>query len=109
MPKEGTRFMRLIVFFDLPVKTPEERREANKFRRFLIADGYTRVQLSVYSRVCRGQETVEKHLMRLRGHLPPEGCVRSLQVTEQQYNRIQIHVGTMAKQERLAPQQLSFF
>ncbi len=40
MPKEEVRYMRLMVFFDLPVKTKLERKDANLFRKFLQADGY---------------------------------------------------------------------
>ena len=44
--------MRMIVFFDLPVKTKNERREATRFRNFLMNDGYHMLQFSVYARVC---------------------------------------------------------
>ena len=35
-----SKFMRMIVFFDLPVGTARERKAATKFRNFLIKDGY---------------------------------------------------------------------
>ena len=78
MPAEEVRYMRLLVFFDLPVKTKDDQREANRFRNFLLRDGYDRVQLSVYARVCRGPENVETHIRRLQKNLPPHGCVRLL-------------------------------
>ena len=34
------KFMRIMVFFDLPVKTKTQRREATRFRNFLLMDGY---------------------------------------------------------------------
>ena len=34
------KFMRILVFFDLPVKTKPQRRKATQFRNFLIKDGY---------------------------------------------------------------------
>ena len=46
-----SKFMRLIVFFDLPVGTKEERREATRFRNDLIKNGYYMVQFSVYARL----------------------------------------------------------
>ena len=49
--------MRLLVLFDLPTKTKKERFIANKFRRLLIKDGYHMLQLSIYSRLCKGQDT----------------------------------------------------
>jgi CRISPR-associated protein Cas2 len=101
--------MRLLVFFDLPVLTKEERRNAARFRNFLISDGYDMMQLSIYSRACRGQEMVDKHMHRLNGHLPPSGCVRALQMTEQQYGRMRILVGKLTPPEKTAAQQLLLF
>ena len=109
MPREEVRFMRLLVFFDLPVKTKEERREATRFRNFLLADGYDMLQLSVYARICRGQDMADKHIRRLTGSLPPTGCVRLLQVTDKQYGRMKILVGTPKAQEKIAATQLLLF
>ena len=38
------KFMRLMVFFDLPVVKDKDRKAAAKFRRFLLKDGYDMVQ-----------------------------------------------------------------
>ena len=45
------KFMRIIVFFDLPVTTAAKRKAANQFRQFLLKNGYQMLQLSVYSRI----------------------------------------------------------
>ena len=42
------RFMRMIVFFDLPTETPQDRREYTRFRKFLIKSGFMMMQESVY-------------------------------------------------------------
>ena len=57
--------MRMMVFFDLPVKTKRQRRVATRFRNFLLKDGYFMVQYSVYCRVCNGLDAVEKHKQRI--------------------------------------------
>src|SRR5687767_102189 len=106
MRVEEVRYMYLFVFFDLPVKTKTERRNATRFRNFLKTDGYDMLQLSVYSRVCRGQDAVDKHLARVRSHLPPAGGVRALQVTELQWGRMQILVGARQRHEKIAKEQL---
>lgn len=106
MHEIDVRFMFLFVFFDLPVKTKLDRRNANKFRRFLLNDGYNMLQLSVYTRVCRGQEAVDKHLARVRKNLPPQGSVRALQVTERQYARMKTLVGNETPQEKVGVDQL---
>lgn len=43
--------MRVIVFFDLPMKTPNERKEYASFRKNLIQEGFLMVQESVYVRI----------------------------------------------------------
>lgn len=88
-----TRFMRMIVFFDLPVKEKAEQKAASKFRNFLIKDGYLMVQFSVYSRVCAGYDAVRTHEMRLKRNLPPNGSVRLLTITEKQYESMSILLG----------------
>lgn len=100
------RYMWLFVFFDLPVRTKVERRDATRFRKFLKDDGFMMLQLSVYSRVIRGEEAVEKHLLRVTKNLPPKGSVRTLTVTERQYARMKLLIGEPAKNEKVAPQQL---
>ncbi|MFG6384071.1 MAG: CRISPR-associated endonuclease Cas2 [Lachnospiraceae bacterium] len=87
------KFMRMIVFFDLPVVTARDRKAAAKFRKFLLKDGYHMMQLSVYTRVCNGVEAVEKHEARLNLNLPSKGSVRLLTLTEKQYESIHILLG----------------
>lgn len=49
-----SKYMRLIVMFDLPTGTVGERRAANQFRHFLLHDGYYMMQFSIYVRLCNG-------------------------------------------------------
>lgn len=106
MEAEEVRFMWLMVFFDLPVKTKPQRGRASRFRQFLKKDGYIMLQLSVYVRVCRGQDAVDKHIRRVRASLPKEGSVRSLQVTDKQYGRMELILGTEPKTEQIGPSQM---
>ena len=105
-----SKFMRMLVFFDLPVKTKNERRVATAFRNFLLKDGYHMIQYSLYARVCNGLDAVEKHERRLRLAVPANGSIRMLVVTEKQYESIRILVGERRAEEmRPADEQLSFF
>ncbi|WP_163193535.1 CRISPR-associated endonuclease Cas2 [Clostridium thermarum] len=102
--------MRLLVFFDLPVVKKEDRKEYQKFRKFLINDGYYMLQFSVYSRLCNNQETLDKHIKRLVKNLPKKGSVRYLQVTEKQYGAMKIVLGEKNKKEKYQKvEQLSVF
>lgn len=106
MDAEEVRFVWLMVFFDLPTKTKPQRRRANRFREFLKKDGYMMLQLSVYVRVCRGQDAVDKHVRRIRLSLPKEGSVRSLQVTDKQYGRMELMLGNASKTESVGTSQM---
>lgn len=98
--------MWLLVFFDLPVKTKEQRRRATRFRNSLKDDGFMMLQFSVYARICRGQDAVDKHIRRVRSGLPKEGSVRTLQVTDKQYGRMELMLGLAPKTERFASTQM---
>lgn len=106
MAAHGERYMRILVFFDLPVKTKAERRRASRFRTDLINDGYIMLQLSVYSRICKGEDTVEKHKKRLKSLVPEAGSIRVLSVTEKQYASMDILVGVIKKTEKIGAEQL---
>lgn len=109
MSFEGNRFMWLFVFFDLPVKTKVERGYANRFRRFLLKDGYMMIQLSVYARVCNGRERLEKHIKKLEANVPSKGSVRYFELTDMQYGRMRIIVGKKVNNEKNGTQQLLLF
>lgn len=104
------KFMRIIVFFDLPVKTKAERREATRFRNFLLDDGYTMMQYSVYVRICNGMDAVKKHKERLACHVPENGAIRALTITEKQFEAIDILLGSLCEaDEEFQCEQLSIF
>lgn len=106
MKAEEARFMWLFVFFDLPVGTKSDRRNATRFRKFLKDDGFMMLQWSVYARVVRAEEGAEKHVGRVTRNLPPRGSVRTLQVTDRQYARMRLLLGEATFNEKKAPQQL---
>ena len=91
--------MRMIVFFDLPTKTRKNKKDYVRFRRFLLQDGFDMIQFSVYCRIIVGKDGEMQHYQRLKTHLPSEGSVRCITVTEKQYADIQFLVGKKTKQE----------
>ena len=102
--------MRILVFFDLPVKTKKERREATQFRNFLLNDGYHMIQYSVYARVCNGMDAVSKHRPRLSKNRPCNGSIRMLVITEKQFEAIEILIGKLTEaDDSFQCEQLSIF
>lgn len=105
-----SKFMRLIVFFDLPTSTKRERKAYTKFRKFLLKDGYTMLQYSVYSRICNGEDAVQKHVRRLNENLPDvNGAIRSLKITERQFENMDILLGSATVEENLGTYKTDFF
>ena len=105
-----SKFMRLIVFFDIPVTTAEYRKMATQFRKYLIDDGFYMIQFSVYGRLCNTLENAQEHEKRLKFHLPYKGSVRSMIVTEKQYSTMNILCGEKNKKEKkVSENQISFF
>ena len=104
------RFMRMLVFFDLPVQTKPQRKAATAFRNFLLKDGYHMVQFSVYARVCNGSDAVQKHRARLVAHLPENDAVRLLVITDKQYQTVEILLGKLTENDApFACEQLTLF
>lgn len=103
------KFMRLIVMFDLPVITEKERSIATKFRNFLLDDGYIMMQYSVYSRICKNNDDIHKHINRLKLNIPNNGNIRLIQVTEKQYNNMIMFCGKRKDEENISIENLLVF
>ena len=103
------RFMRIIVMFDLPVITEKERKIASKFRNFLLDDGYIMMQFSVYSRICKNNDDLLKHINRIKSKVPTNGNIRLLQVTEKQYNSMIMVCGEKKPEENISSDNLIIF
>lgn len=93
MSGQRVRYMRLIVFFDLPVGTSKQRREYSKFHKYLEKNGWLMMQESVYSKLAVNDKVVDGILNKLRDNRPPEGIVQVLKVTEKQFANIEYITG----------------
>lgn len=88
------RFMRMIVFFDLPVTTGKEQKEYRLFRKYLIQNGFVMMQESVYSKLFLNNNSTKIMRAQLRKHIPKDGLVQVLEVTEKQFASIEYLVGS---------------
>ena len=86
--------MRIIIFFDLPMLTSKNRQNYNAFRKFLIRNGFVMMQESVYSKLAINNVTSAAVKQKVKNNLPPEGSVELLEITENQFSRIEYLVGT---------------
>lgn len=85
-----------MVAFDLPTTSKQDRKNASKFRKFLLEDGYHMMQFSVYVRPCVTASRQQTHLRRVKAHMPPEGSVRAIYITRSQWERSYIIHGSPA-------------
>lgn len=87
------RFMRLIVMFDLPTVTAEDRRNYTQFRKTLIQNGFIMMQESVYTKLMVTPSAKQSLIQMLRKNKPPQGLVCALEVTEKQFAGMEYLVG----------------
>ena len=79
------RFMRLIVFFDLPTLTSKDLTEYRIFRKFLLQNGFIMMQKSVYSKLVLNGNSSKVMKNKIKKNLPSIGNIELLEVTERQY------------------------
>lgn len=101
--------MWLIVMFDLPVDTKEAKKNYRDFRNNLLDDGFMMLQYSIYARHSQSDEQCVKHVRRIKCRLPPDGQIRILQVTDAQFQRMQVFHGKIRGKTEKNPGQLTFF
>lgn len=80
--------MRLMVFFDLPTKTSENRRNYRIFRQNLIKTGFFMLQESVYCRMVINDAMGKSIVAKIESFKPPAGMICVMCVTEKQFSGI---------------------
>ena len=88
------RIMRTMVFFDLPNVYLDDRKNYNKFRKYLLNEGFIMMQESVYSKLVLNSNQSELLVKRLRKNAPKKGLIQILTITEQQYSKIMYITGS---------------
>lgn len=89
----GFRFMRMLVFFDLPTLTDEDKRNYQQFRKLLIKNGFIMLQESVYCKMMTSPSVENSIKTLIHKNKPPQGVVQTLTVTEKQFVKMDYVVG----------------
>ena len=103
------RIMWILVFFDLPTETKKERKAASRFRKNLLEDGFTMFQFSIYLRHCASRENAKVHVKRVKNALPAHGKVCILEITDKQFERMELFHGEKPTDIPTPNQQLELF
>jgi len=90
--------MRVMVFFDLPMESSENRRDYSRFRNHLLSEGFIMVQKSVYSKVVLNAPAANAVRKDVAKHLPPDGIIQLLTITEKQFQNIEYLLGESQKE-----------
>lgn len=85
--------MRILVFFDLPTETLENKREYRRFHKLLIKNGFLMMQESVYCRMLLTPSAGNSVMEIIRKNKPSEGIVQILTVTEKQFASMEYITG----------------
>lgn len=101
--------MWIVVLFDLPTDTPQARHSYTRFRKFLLQDGFSMMQYSVYKRHSASEENARVHCQHIKAVLPPDGEVRMIRLTDKQFAQIEVFYGKKCKEIESPPEQLSLF
>lgn len=103
------KIMWIVVFFDLPTETKDQRRNAADFRKSLIKDGFSMFQYSIYIRHCPSKENMDVHISRVTKFIPYDGKVCILQLTDKQFSEIRIFEGGLKAKPETDAIQLELF
>lgn len=101
--------MWILVHFDLPTETKTDKKNYTKFRKKIMADGFTMFQFSMYIRHCSSKENTEVHIKRVKAILPPKGHVGILTITDKQFGMMEIFRGKDSVPAPETSQQLELF
>lgn len=93
--------MRVLLMFDLPTNTKEERKSASKFRKFLIKNGFYMMQFSIYVRITKGIVSAKNCVKNIKKSIPALGNVRVLIITEKQFDQMEILLGNFSFNESI--------
>lgn len=87
------RFMRTILFFDLPSITASDKRHYRTFVKHLKVLGFYRLQESVFCKMNIDKQSLGSTISKIKNKLPPSGNIMVLTVTEKQFSNILIMLG----------------
>ncbi len=87
------RFMRTLLFFDLPSVTKTDHREYSKFLKFIKSKGFVMMQESVYTKLSLNETIVDSTIKEIKDKLPKDGVISVLTITEKQFTSIKHLLG----------------
>lgn len=83
--------MRLVCFFDVPSVTEKEKKEAQRFREFLLKKGFVMMQWSMYAKHLLYNDSLESLSNSIKNRLPENGNLMLIEMTDKQFENLLIY------------------
>ncbi|WP_246005681.1 CRISPR-associated endonuclease Cas2 [Companilactobacillus insicii] len=77
--------MRLMIMFDLPTLTSQDRRNYRQFIKNINNDGFSMIQESIYTCILIDKAAVNFLVNKIRLYAPTKGLIQALPITEKQF------------------------
>jgi CRISPR-associated protein Cas2 len=87
------KFMRVMIFFDLPTTTSKDIKNYSKFTKTIKKSGYIMSQYSIYTKLVVSPKCADLEENFIKKICPTEGNVQLLIVTEKQFASIVYVIG----------------
>lgn len=101
--------MWVLVMFDLPTETLQDKKNYVQFRKKIMADGFQMFQFSMYIRHCPSRENADVHVNRVKKILPARGHIGIIVITDKQFSLMEIFRGKLPETLNIPIQQLELF
>lgn len=92
--------MRIIVLLK-PTNKYGTKTAYTKFRKALLADGFTLAAPEIFMRITTNRKSAKTHIDRISSYAPNTGVVKVLMLTERQYHSMIYLTGEVDYQERM--------
>ncbi|WP_191988026.1 CRISPR-associated endonuclease Cas2 [Companilactobacillus hulinensis] len=81
--------MRLMVMFDLPTITSNDRRNYRQFRKKLLTDGFIMMQESIYTCLTVDGQSANLLKKKVALYAPSKGLIQAMVITEKQFSKME--------------------
>lgn len=85
--------MRLMVMFDLPTLTAQDRKNYRQFMKKLNKDGFIMMQESIYTCVLVDSASAKLLANKVEMYAPNKGLIQALTITEKQFESMRYITG----------------
>ena len=87
------RYMRTMLFFDLPTVTSKNKRDYRHFVKKIINLGFYRIQESVFVKMSIDNSAAENSINNVKSIVPSDGNIFCITITEKQFAEMKVLLG----------------